>query len=240
MTDHKKAIAIIPARGGSKRLPRKNVLPLCGKPLIAWTIEAAKDCGLFDLILVTSDDQEVLDIAANLGVAPLLRPLELASDTASTLDVVLHVLDHLHERGQDFDSVALLQATSPMRDAHDIEGAYAKYEQANANCVISVSPVEHPVEWTMELGADANLDQFTEKMRHARSQDLPQRYRLNGAICITNTERLKETKSFMPSPAFAYKMPPEKSVDIDTGIDFALSRCLLEQKHGNAGVSQTD
>lgn len=213
----------------------KNVLPLCGKPLIAWTIEAAQECGLFDVILVTSDDQEVLDIAASLGVSPLLRPPELASDTASTLDVVLHALHHLHEEGQDFGSVALLQATSPMRDAHDIQGAYAKYEQANANCVISVSPVEHPVEWTMELGADANLDKFTETIRQARSQDLPQRYRLNGAICITNAERLMETKSFMPSPAFAYKMPPEKSVDIDTGIDFELSRCLLEQKICSAG-----
>ena len=238
MTDHKKAIAIIPARGGSKRLPRKNVLPLCGKPLIAWTIEAAKASGLFDTILVTSDDKEALEIAASLGVTPLLRPPELASDTAGTLDVVLHALHHQKEAGKTFDSIALLQATSPMRDAQDIQEAYAKYGQENANCVISVSPVDHPAEWSMELGDDANLDEFAEKLRHSRSQDLPKRHRLNGAICITNVEALMQTKSFMPCPAFAYKMPAEKSVDIDTGIDFELSRCLLEQKIRSAAAGK--
>lgn len=230
MTNRKKAIAIIPARGGSKRLPRKNVLPLCGKPLIAWTIEAAKESGRFDTILVTSDDPEVLGIATNLGVTPLLRPPELASDTAGTLDVVLHALNCQKEAGKTFDNIALLQATSPMRDAQDIQEAYAEYERKNANCVISVTPIDHPVEWSMELGADANLDEFAETLRHGRSQDLPKRYRLNGAICITNVEALIQTKSFMPSPAFAYKMTADKSVDIDTAIDFELSRCLLEKK----------
>lgn len=238
MSNTQNSIAIIPARGGSKRLPRKNVQLICGKPLIAWTIEAAKNCRLFDTILVSSDDEETLRIAADFGVTPLPRPAELASDTATTLDVVLHVLDNQKLNGRTFDSVALLQATSPLRDAQDIRSAYAKYRDEAASCVVSVSPVEHPPEWCMELDAHANIDKFAEKLRTGRSQDFPPRFRLNGAICITNVDFLLRTKSFFPSPAFAYVMEPEKSIDIDTAIDFELCRCLLEKRLKNSFLSE--
>src|SRR5690554_4330901 len=181
MTDAGKILMLIPARGGSKRLPRKNVLPLAGKPLICWTIEAALATGLDARIMVSSDDEEILDIArqyASRGVIAYRRPDELATDTASTVDVVMDAINAEKVQGCAPGTVILLQPTSPLRTAEDIQAAWHVYQQGGyKETVVSVCEVDHPTAWVGRIGSKQHLEgiDFSGK----RSQDYSTEYRLN-------------------------------------------------------------
>lgn len=229
MTDKSRTLAIIPARQGSKRLPGKNMLPLAGKPLIQWTIEAAQQSQAIDEILVTSDDPAVLALSQQLGVDHVLdRPEVLSSDTAKTSGVISHALKYRMRLGSSPGTICLLQATSPLRTAMDIDGAHALYTQSGAPSVISVCELEHPLAWCSTLDEHLSMRGFSESVRQEkRGQDLVKHYRLNGAIYLSSVEVLIEAGSFLCDEALAYVMPRDRSVDIDEKIDFCLAQALL-------------
>ena len=221
----KKFIAVIPARGGSKRLPRKNILNLAGKPLVSWTIEAALGSKYIDRVIVSSDYDEVLDVAANAGAETVKRPEYLGSDTATTYDAVIHSL----EQYQNYDYIVLLQPTSPLRAAKHIDEAIELLGQKSADAVVSVCEAEHNPLWTNILPADGSMNGFMrDEIKNKRSQDLEIYYRLNGAIYICKYEKLLNEKTFfVKENIYAYKMSRDVSVDIDEEIDFRLAELLM-------------
>jgi len=222
-------LAIIPARGGSKRLPRKNILPLAGKPLIAWTIEAALESTAVGRVVVSTDDPEIAAVAELFGAeVPFMRPPELATDAATTIDVVLDILSKLPQPG----SIVLLQPTCPLRTARHIDEAAKLMGERGANAVVSVSEAEHPPEWANPLPEDGSMDQFLrEDLRNKRSQELPVSYRLNGAIYIADARTLVQERTFiMHKGAYAYRMDRESSVDIDDKVDFMLAEILMRDR----------
>ena len=228
MYKEKTFLAIIPARGGSKRLPRKNVLELGGKPLIVWSIEAAKESKYIDSVVVSSDDDEILSIATKHGAQSLKRPAELAGDEATTADTLVHVIKNMKEA---YDYVVLLQPTSPLRDTQDIDEAIKYLFEKEAKSIISVCEMEHSPLWANTLPNDRNMQTFLkEEVINRRSQDLEPYYRLNGAIYICKTEEFLEAKSFfLKENVFAYEMPQKKSVDIDTDLDFLVTEALISR-----------
>lgn len=226
MLSGKRVLAVIPARGGSKRLPKKNLLDLAGKPLVAWSIEAAQKSRYVDTIVVSSDDEELLELARTMGVIALKRPAELASDTASSFDAVSHAITH----HLGHECTLLLQPTSPLRNARHIDEALEMYIEKEALGVISVCEMEHSPLWANELPENLSLDGFLrEEILHKRSQELPRHYRLNGAIYITDTaELLKEREFFLKKRLYAYVMDRLHSIDIDEKIDFLLAKTIIE------------
>ncbi|MDH4944753.1 acylneuraminate cytidylyltransferase family protein [Sulfurimonas sp. C5] len=226
MLEGKTFLAIIPARGGSKRLPRKNILDLSGKPLIAWSIEAALESKYIDKVIVSSDDDEILDVSHSYGVECIKRPDNLASDTATTFDALKHTIESVSK----YDYIVLLQPTSPLRTAKHIDEAIELLNAKNADAVISVCEMEHSPLWSNTLPEDKTMEQFLQSdLLNKRSQDLPTYYRLNGAIYIATTDKLLEAKSFfLQNNIFAYVMDQESSVDIDTLLDFKFAQILIE------------
>ncbi|MDQ7047920.1 MAG: acylneuraminate cytidylyltransferase family protein [Sulfurovum sp.] len=193
MLNGKTFLAIIPARGGSKRLPRKNVLDLAGKPLIAWTIKAGLKSKYIDKVIVTSDDDEILDIAKQFGSGTIKRPDELANDTATSFDAIKHTI----ENTEDYDYIILLQPTSPLRTSIHIDEAIEEVENKQADAIISVTEMDHSPLWSNTLPDDGNIKDFIRnEVKNKRSQDLETYYRLNGAIYICNTDILLDEKKF--------------------------------------------
>lgn len=225
MLNGKTFLAIIPARGGSKRLPRKNVLDLGGKPLIVWSIEAGLQSQYIDKVIVTSDDDAILDIAKQFGSDVIKRPDELASDTATSFDAIKHTIDNTEK----YDYIVLLQPTSPLRDCRQIDRAIELLKRKKAEAVVSVCEMDHSPLWSNTLPDDGNMNYFIrDEIRDKRSQDLETYYRLNGAIYITKTESfLDEESFFLKENIFAYKMDRESSVDIDEAIDFKLAELFI-------------
>lgn len=221
-------IAIIPARGGSKRLPNKNILPLDGKPLIVWTIEAALDSQLFDMVLVSTDSQDIADISISAGaMVPFLRPVELANDTATTNDVVSHMVKWVEAEHDVVELVALLQPTSPLRDADNIKDAMKLYEEKNAASVISVCELDHPIQYCNRLPNDFSMKDFVTVSANKRTQDLEPYYRLNGAIYIFERKFVGFLSEIYSDNSFSYIMNKESSVDIDDEYDFLFASFLL-------------
>lgn len=226
MYKSKTFLAIIPARGGSKRLPRKNVLNLNGKPLIAWSIEAGLNSRYIDKVIVTSDDGEILNISKKYGAVTIKRPDELASDTATTFDAIKHTIDNLEK----YDYIILLQPTSPLRDENHIDESIELLNSKNADAVVSVSEMDHSPLWSNTLDDSLSMKYFLkDEVLNKRSQDLEKYYRLNGAICIYDNDKLLEEKSFfLKDNIFAYKMDRESSIDIDNEIDFKIAEVLIK------------
>jgi CMP-N-acetylneuraminic acid synthetase len=208
------------------------VLGLGGKPLIAWTVEAALACSYIDEVMVTTDDVEIADVAKKYGAnVPFFRPAELASDTATSFDVIKHALDFYRtELSKEFDFVVLLQPTSPLRDAVDISQAIELLAEKNAMAIVSVCEVDHSPLWSNILPSDHSMIGFIrEEVKNKRSQDLGTYYRLNGAIYICDIKELLEIKSFFTDDAiYAYTMSAEHSVDIDTLIDFFTATAIQQ------------
>jgi N-acylneuraminate cytidylyltransferase/CMP-N,N'-diacetyllegionaminic acid synthase len=229
MSSNRKPLFVIPARGGSKRLPRKNVLPLAGKPLIAWTIEAALSTMLDARIVVSSDDEEVLTISEGYedqGVISYRRPDEIATDTASTADVLLDVLRAEIAAGIITDTLVLLQPTSPLRNADDIHSALRAYREAGSDkTIVSVCKVDHPTAWVGTL--DQNSIFHRPKVADKRSQDYEEEYRLNGAVYVIPVPRFLQDGVIFKEPVIASVMPRERSLDIDDALGFKICEALL-------------
>lgn len=222
-------IAIIPARSGSKGLKDKNIKLLNGKPLIAYTIEVAKESGVFDEIFVSTDSQKYAEIAKALGAnIPFLRSEELSSDTAATWDVVKDVLKHYRKLGDEFDTVALLQPTSPLRKSEDIVFGYSLMEIKKANAIVGVCEVDHSPLWCNIIPEDGSLDNFLSKdLLGLPRQSLPSYYRINGALYITKVDYLMSTDDIYKSGCYACNMKKENSVDIDDAMDFMIASALM-------------
>jgi len=229
MYKNKTYLAVIPARGGSKRLPRKNVLDLAGKPLIAWTIEASLNSPHIDKTLVSSDDDEILSIAKRYSAETIKRPSKFASDTSSSFDAIKHAIE---TTTLQYDYVVLLQPTSPLRNKHNINAAIELLEQKKADAIISVCEIEHSPLWANTLPDNGAMNNFLRKeLINQRSQDLPKHYRLNGAIYICKTDKLlKEGSFFIKDNIFSYIMKAEQSIDIDSSTDFSFAKWSMENK----------
>ncbi len=232
MFEGKKILGIIPARGGSKGLPGKNIRMLCGKPLIAWSIASALKSQCIDELMVTTDSNEIAQVAEQYGAnVPFIRPDELATDEAKSVDVVAHTIDWYEERQKRYDLLMLLQPTSPLRTAEDIRNAVSLFFDKQAEAVISVCGVDHHPWWSNTLPADGSMKQFLRpEISKTNRQDLPVFYRLNGAIDLIENRLFMERRSFWPERTYAYIMPQERSIDIDSMIDFRLAELLLGGK----------
>lgn len=227
--DNRSFLAVIPARSGSKRLPDKNIKPLCGKPLLAWSIESALDSKYIDEVVVSTDSELYADIARKYGAnVPFLRPENLSLDTTTTFEVLEHCIRFYKEAlGKEFNYIVLLQPTSPLRQAWHINEACEKVLARNVNSLISVCKCEHPPVWSNTLPDDEDMSEFIpSSVQGVRSQDLPQYYRLNGAIFIAKTDVLLSTKNFLTSKTIAYKMDNIYSSDIDSLLDFEFANFL--------------
>jgi len=222
-------LGLIPARAGSRGLPGKNVRPLGGVPLIARTIRAALETPL-DEVVVSTDGREIAEVAREAGArVPFLRPPELATDKATTLDVVRHALTWFRENEQrEFQVVVLLQPTSPLRTAQHIREALDLYFQNEGRSVVSVTPTEYPPFWTYSLTADGTLVPVVPGNWLRRRQELPETFRLNGAIYIFPPQQV-EAGVLCDHRSVAYVMPPEVSVDIDTELHWQLAEALLKR-----------
>jgi CMP-N,N'-diacetyllegionaminic acid synthase len=213
-------LGLIPARGGSKGIPRKNVLPIAGKPLIAWTIEAALAAQWIDRVVVTTDDAEIAEVAARHGAdVPFLRPAELARDETPGIDPVLHAIGML----PGYDRIVLLQPTSPLRGAIDINAAIGM--AADDLMVVSVTEAPH-ADWIFSMDAAGLLDVGVVQPV-ARRQDMTKRYALNGAIYVAGCDELRASRSFLGPNTAGYVMSPERSIDIDSPLDWKLAELLL-------------
>ncbi|MDL2307398.1 acylneuraminate cytidylyltransferase family protein [Desulfovibrio sp. OttesenSCG-928-C06] len=223
----KKILAVIPARGGSKGLPRKNILPFHGKPLLAWSIDAAKASANVTRCLVSSEDDEILSVAREYGAEPLRRPLEFSGDTATSVEVVTHALGSLAAQGESFDAVLLLQPTSPLRTGSDIDAACDIFWERGLPCCVSVCSLHQSpfLSYTMN---DGILYQLMHGRVEPRRQLRPEVFAPNGGIYLVDTAWFMENANFMASGATsAYEMPPERSIDIDTRLDFAMAEFLM-------------
>ena len=216
----KKILSIIPARGGSKGLPRKNIADLAGKPLIAWTIEASLNSKYITKTIVSSDDKEILDVAIKYGSEIIKRPDNLATDTATSESVVKHAIDYLESIGEVFDIVILLQPTSPLRNCKDIDSAFEVMFDSSATAVISTCEFDNKILKTFIESSNGFLEGISNnKYPFMRRQDLPKVYMSNGSIYIIDTKTFKNVNSFMTDKTLNYLMPKKGSVDIDSSDD---------------------
>lgn len=228
--DVMKNIAIIPARSGSKGIKNKNIRNLCGKPLIAYTIEAAVNSGEFDEIMVSTDSEEYAEIAKKYGAnVPFLRSTITASDTASSWDMVTEVLDGYKRLNQEYDTFCLLQPTSPLRTHEDINKAYKLYREKAEFAVVSVCKAEHSPLWCGHFPENGEFLGFVKRENMRQRQAGDTFYRLNGAIYIVDIAKFSDEKFFYQKGSFAYFMSQEKSVDIDTEIDFKMAEFLMNE-----------
>ncbi len=226
---NKKILALIPARGGSKGIPHKNIIDLCGKPLIAYSIEAGLKSKYIDYVMVSTDDEEIAAVSREYGAeVPFMRPAELASDTSRTVDAVIHSINTLKETGKVFDTLVLLQPTQPLRTSDDIDGAIEKYFECGEAPLVSVSEVEdHPI-----LIRTLDKDQLIPLLNVSstcRRQDMPKYYRVNGCIYINNVGEIDSNTSFNDNKV-GYIMEQSHSVDIDELKDLALAEYYLIRK----------
>lgn len=225
-----KIIALIPARGGSKRLPGKNIRLLGNKPLIAWTIEAALQSGVCDDILVSTDDEAIAAVARTYGASvPYLRPSELSSDTATSIEVALHALEVYEAQHGSVDGLLLLQPTSPFRSSSSIREAILKWSDDEAHRpVVSVSPASSHPAWCFRISS-TSMEPFLgwETMR-SRSQDLDEAWTLNGAIYLISPADLRSARSFLtPNTRPLVIESAREAVDIDTPEDWSAAEALL-------------
>jgi len=225
-----KVLALITARGGSKGIPGKNLAPLAGKPLIAWTIDGARGASSLSRIVVSTDDDAIAAACRSLGAeVPFRRPPELAGDASSHISVVEHALGWLEAQERFLqDYVVLLQPTSPLRTSADIDAAVSLALRTGADAVVGVCKAEdHPY---LVKRVDENgglVDYVTPPLAYARRQDFPPAWVLNGAVYVNRRESLLRTRSFVPPGARPYVMPRERSIDIDTPADLAAAAAAL-------------
>ena len=231
MIENKRVLALIPARGGSKGIKDKNIYEINDLPLIAYTINAAKKCSYVDDIVVSTDSERIGSVAREYGAdVPFYRPAELASDTATTLDAILHAVRTLSDMGRDYDILLLLQATSPLRDASDISGALETYMANGERSLAAVNPVEdHPILIrTIEDAPQLKMKRLLDMGSTVRRQDMPNYYFVNGSIYINAIKSLDEHTSFNDNEV-PYVMAPDHSVDIDEYKDIEMVKYYLNK-----------
>lgn len=229
MIDGKAVLAWIPARGGSKGIRGKNIKPLLGRPLIDYTVKAALGSKYVDRAMVSTDSAQIAEVAKACGAwVPSLRPDELASDTSKTLDAVLYTVRLLESLNEHFPIFCLLQPTSPLRDAADIDAALEQYISCGGS-VVSVSPAEDSPLLIRSIAPTGELEPLLHQSSTCRRQDMPKYYVVNGAIYINATMELDKETSFNDN-RFPYMMDREHGIDIDTLTDFELAEAILKRR----------
>lgn len=227
------SVAIIPARGGSKRLPGKNIKPLLGKPMIAYAIDAARQAKRIDRVIVTTDDPAIAAAAKDAGAeVPFMRPAELATDTATTLDVLQHAVTALEAAdSKTINVIMLIQPTAPLVLASDIDDAVADLERLKVDCCVSMSPITDRPEWLYTVDGSRATPFGSNHNITSRTQDLPEYYRINGAIYAARRHVVMEMKKIINEDSLAaVVMPRERSVDIDELSDFLIAEALLRNQ----------
>ena len=229
MYNGERILAVIPARGGSKGIPHKNIIDLCGKPLISYSIEAGLKSCYIDYVLVSTDDEEIAAVAKQYGAGiPFMRPAELASDTAKTIDAILHVKKELEKAEDKFSTMVLLQPTNPLRTAEDIDLAIESYYKHGCKPLVSVSEVEdHPI--LIRIIDNERLIPLLNVSSTCRRQDMPKYYRVNGCIYINSVNELDEKTSFNDNEV-PFVMDRRHSVDIDDMDDLKIAKAFLEEE----------
>ena len=227
-----KRLAIIPARSGSKGLRDKNIKLLAGIPLVGYTIKAALDSNVFDIVMVSTDSEEYAKIVRTFGAEiPFLRSEVTSRDKSTLWDVAQEVVEQYREQGYKFTSVTLLQPTSPLRDADDIVGAHKLFDDRKANSIISVCEAEHSPLWSNIIEPNLSMEHFaeTDDVVSCRQQ-LPKYYRINGAIYIINDKVLSEINNMYHANCYAYIMEQSHSIDIDSELDFIIAEAIINTK----------
>jgi CMP-N,N'-diacetyllegionaminic acid synthase len=225
-----KTICIIPAKGASTRLPQKNILILNGKPVLYYTIEAAKKAGIFDDIIVSTEDVQVKSIAEEYGVEVLMRPMVLARNPAGVVDVCLHALECLEKAGRTYDHICILYPSSPLRNADDVKGAYELYKTGKGLSLFSVVEFAHTPLRAVSVDEENGQMHFQfPEYENVKSQQLPQLYHITGSIIILSVEHLRRHRSYFVMPQLAYRLPRERAVDIDTRDDLEYAEYLMRR-----------
>ncbi|WP_164668019.1 cytidylyltransferase domain-containing protein [Virgibacillus doumboii] len=230
MINNKTVLAIIPARGGSKGVPRKNIKNLAGKPLIAWTIEEAKKSKYIDRLILTSEDKEIINVARLFGCeAPFIRPQELANDNTPGIEPILHAIEQV--RGYDY--VVLLQPTSPLRNTQDIDQTIEKCDKNNGVAAVSVTESDKSPYWMYQLEKEMMTPLIDINNVPKRRQDAPKAYVLNGAVYVSKVDKILEEKNFLQKEKIAHIMPSERSLDIDRELDFTVCEVMINNISSN-------
>ncbi|MFH0732467.1 MAG: acylneuraminate cytidylyltransferase family protein [Candidatus Omnitrophota bacterium] len=231
MYKSKSILAVIPARGGSKRLPYKNIKPLLGKPLIGRTIEQAKKSKYLDKIIVSTDSPKIAKVARGYNAeVPFMRPRDLSGDEVPLFDVVVHALKFYEKKGICFDIAVILQPPCPFRTSKDIDDAVEFLFKKKAKAIISICEAFHHPMWMNILPPDGCLKDFLPRsVRGKNSQYLPKFFQLNGAIFLGFADYIKKHKSYYGRQTYAYIMPKERSIEIDDMTDFKLAEALLKR-----------
>jgi len=234
MYDGKTLLAVITARGGSKRMPGKNLATLEGRPLLAWSIDAARKSKYLDRVILSSDDDEIIRVAREHGCeAPFKRPPELSTDTAKSEDVLIHALDAVGP----YDYVVLLQPTSPLRTAEDIDGCVELAVGRRAKSCITVSKVDQHPWWMFSLAGDSVMVPFVERANDGsayQKQKLPELYILAGSVYVADSAWLRESRTLFTPDRLGYVIPQERAVDIDTEVDLITAASLMRKRSGGA------
>ncbi len=219
-------LALIPARGGSKGIPRKNIRPFCGKPLLQWSIDVALDAPGVDRVVVSTDDPEIAEVALACGAeVPFMRPQEFATDNAPGIASVMHALQHLPE----VSNLLLMQPTSPLRRVEDVEAAIAMHQEASSVSIVSVNRSNKHPAWMFDLTKDKALVPLMNVPNAFSRQQLPLAYVINGALYLASRSFLETERSFLGPRALGYVMPEKYSLDIDTQLDWEWAEFLMRQ-----------
>ncbi|MHC0464042.1 pseudaminic acid cytidylyltransferase [Kosakonia cowanii] len=222
-------VAIIPARGGSKRIPRKNIKEFCGKPMIAWSIEAALKSGVFDHVIVSTDDEEIADVAQNYGAeVPFVRPEELSNDYAGTIPVIRHATVWLVEQGYDVQNVCCIYATAPFITHDDIIRGLEILKSHEADYAFTVTRFPYPIQRALKINQHDKIGMFNPEMFHVRSQDLEESWHDAGQLYWGTREAWEQEKPIFTSNAYPVILPAERVQDIDTPEDWRVAEWLFK------------
>lgn len=222
MINGNRILAVIPARGGSKRIPRKNIREVAGKPLIYWTIEEAKKSNYIDRLILSSEDEEIIQTAKSLGCdVPFARPVELAADETPGIDPVLHAMHTL----PGYQYIVLLQPTSPLRTVSDIDQCIETCQAKRAPACVSVKAIAKSPYWIYKLDDCGHMQPFMNKADCGMPPEWF--YMINGAVYVAEVEWLQKEKTFLSAETVAYIMPKERSIDVDTEFDLNICECYL-------------
>ena len=234
MYKDKSVLCLMLARGGSRGVPGKNIKSINGYPLIYYTIEAVKNCEYFDRILLSTDSLEIAEVANKYGIeTPFMRPSELAGDNSNASDVIEHALKWVEKNDKKYDLVQYIFPTAPFRTADDIYNGFNELDKNCADMVLSVCETEHPMFWENSLPENNSMKNFVpRKYRNKNRQLLPKSYRLNGSIFLAKWDIFYYKKDWFEQNTFAYIMPRDRSIDIDTPYDFQLAEILMKEKNG--------
>lgn len=231
MYNGKKILAIIPARGGSKGIPYKNIIDIYGKPLIQYSIECAKNSKYIDRTIISTDDIKIKEVSENCGGdVPFLRPSELAQDTSKTIDCLVHAVNCLREQGEKYDYLVLLQNTVPLRKGWQVDEAIEKLFNSNERSLVSITEVEENPVLMRTLNEDGTVKNMLQINSTIRRQDFPKFYRVDGAIYIQKLDKDFNLETSLNDGKLAYIMEERYSVDIDTYLDIKKIEYYLEKE----------